>query len=42
MNIHEYQGKALLSKMGVATLKGKVALTADEAVKAAQEIGGSV
>jgi len=42
MNIHEYQGKALLSKMGVATLKGKVAFTAEEAVKAAQEIGGSV
>lgn len=42
MNIHEYQGKEILKKYGVATLKGKLALTGDEAVKAAQDIGGSV
>lgn len=42
MNIHEYQAKEVLRKYGVATLKGKVASTPDEAVKAAQEIGGSV
>src|SRR6478735_4823350 len=42
MNIHEYQAKELLRKFGVATLKGKVAFTPDEAVAAAKEIGGSV
>lgn len=42
MNIHEYQGKEVLRRYGVQTLKGKVAFTPDEAVKAAQEIGGSV
>ncbi|MEY4617343.1 MAG: succinyl-CoA synthetase subunit beta [Pseudomonadota bacterium] len=42
MNIHEYQAKEVLRKYGVATLKGKVANTPEEAVKAAQEIGGSV
>ncbi len=42
MNIHEYQAKEILRKFNVATLKGKVANTADEAVTAAKEIGGSV
>jgi len=42
MNIHEYQAKELLRKFGVATLKGRVAFTADEAVSAAKEIDGSV
>jgi succinyl-CoA synthetase beta subunit len=42
MNIHEYQAKEVLRKYGVATLKGKVANTPDEAVKSAQEIGGSI
>lgn len=42
MNIHEYQAKEILRKFNVATLKGKVAATADEAVMAAKEIGGSV
>jgi succinyl-CoA synthetase beta subunit len=42
MNIHEYQAKEILRKYGVATLKGKVALTADEAEKAALEIGGNL
>lgn len=42
MNIHEYQAKEVLRKFGVATLKGKLALNADEAVAAAKEIGGSV
>jgi succinyl-CoA synthetase beta subunit len=42
MNIHEYQAKEILRKYGVATLKGKVAFTADEAEKAAQEIGGNL
>ncbi len=42
MNIHEYQGKELLSRYGVTVLKGSVAYTVDEAVKAAEELGGPV
>jgi succinyl-CoA synthetase beta subunit len=42
MNIHEYQGKELLSKYGVTVVKGSVAYTVDEAVKAAEELGGPV
>lgn len=42
MNIHEYQAKEVLRKYGVATLKGKVAFTADEAVNAAKEVGGNL
>lgn len=42
MNIHEYQAKEVLRRYGVATLKGKTALTPDEAVSAAKELGGSV
>lgn len=42
MNIHEYQAKEVLRRYGVPTLKGKVAFTPEEAVKAAQEIGGSL
>ncbi len=42
MNIHEYQAKEVLRKYGVVTLKGKVAFTPEEAVSAAQDIGGSV
>ncbi|MBL7544687.1 MAG: ADP-forming succinate--CoA ligase subunit beta [Bdellovibrionaceae bacterium] len=42
MNIHEYQAKEILRKFNVATLKGKVANTADEAVMAAKEIGGQL
>ena len=40
MNIHEYQGKQLLAKYGVAVPKGHVAYTVDEAVKAAETLGG--
>ena len=38
MNIHEYQAKELLEKFGVATTRGRVASTADEAEKIATEI----
>src|SRR3954453_8105636 len=38
MNIHEYQAKELLEKFGVATTRGKVATTPDEAEKIAEEI----
>jgi succinyl-CoA synthetase beta subunit len=41
MNIHEYQAKELFEKFGVATPKGKVAATAEEAGKVAQELGGA-
>ena len=42
MNIHEFQAKEVLRRYGVSTLKGKVATTPEEAVSAAQEMGGSV
>src|SRR5882672_12427381 len=42
MNIHEYQAKALIGKYGVATPPGHVAYTPEEAVQAAQKLGGSV
>ncbi len=42
MKVHEYQGKEILKRFGVEVPKGKVAFAVDEAVKAAQELGGSV
>ncbi|MNL96471.1 Succinyl-CoA ligase [ADP-forming] subunit beta [compost metagenome] len=42
MNIHEYQGKEMLRGYGVAVPNGRVAYTVEEAVAAAQELGGSV
>jgi len=42
MNIHEYQAKEVLRKFGVATLKGKVAHSPEEAVAAAKEMGGNI
>ena len=39
MNIHEYQAKELLEKFGVATTRGKVASTPEEAERIAREIG---
>jgi succinyl-CoA synthetase beta subunit len=42
MNIHEYQAKSLLAKFGVAVPRGGVAYTADEASKAAADLGGSI
>ncbi len=41
MDIHEYQGKALLARYGVAIPKGGFADTADQAVERAKEIGGT-
>jgi succinyl-CoA synthetase beta subunit len=38
MNIHEYQAKELLQKFGVATTRGKVASSPEEAEKIAREI----
>ncbi len=42
MNIHEYQGKEILRKYGVAVPNGKVAFTVEEAVEAAKELGTEV
>src|SRR5471030_2018128 len=42
MNIHEYQGKAVLRDFGVAVPKGFPAFTPGEAVKAAQQLPGPV
>ena len=42
MNIHEYQAKEVLRGFGVATGKGLAALSVDEAVKAAETLGGPV
>jgi succinyl-CoA synthetase beta subunit len=39
MNIHEYQARELFEKFGVATTKGAVASTPDEAVAAAEKLG---
>ena len=42
MNVHEHQAKALLKKYGVAVPKGEAAFSVDEAVKAAEDLGGPV
>ena len=42
MNIHEYQAKQLLADYGVSVPRGKVAFSTDEAVEAAQTLGGPV
>jgi succinyl-CoA synthetase beta subunit len=39
MNIHEYQAKELLQKFDVATTRGRVAATLDEAEQIASELG---
>ena len=40
MNIHEYQGKELLAKHGIAVPAGYAALTVEEAVAAAEKLPG--
>jgi succinyl-CoA synthetase beta subunit len=42
MNIHEYQAKAVLRDFGVAVPRGTPAFSVDEAVKAANTLGGPV
>jgi succinyl-CoA synthetase beta subunit len=42
VKIHEYQGKQILREFGVPVPRGIPAFTVDEAVKAAQDLGGSV
>jgi len=42
VKIHEYQGKEILRRFGVPTPRGIPAFSVDEAVRAAETIGGSV
>ncbi len=42
MKIHEYQGKEILREFGVPTPRGTACFTVDEAVAAAQQLGGKV
>ena len=42
MKIHEYQGKEILRKFGVPVPRGIPAFTVQEAVEAAQKLGGPV
>jgi succinyl-CoA synthetase beta subunit len=42
MKIHEYQGKEILRKFGVKVPRGIPAFTVEEAVKAAEQLGGPV
>lgn len=42
MKIHEYQGKDLLRKFGVAVPRGQAVFSVDEAVKAGESLGGPV
>jgi succinyl-CoA synthetase beta subunit len=42
MNLHEYQAKDLFRNYGIPVPPGRVAATADEAVQAAQALGGSL
>ncbi len=42
MKIHEYQGKEILRQFGVPTPRGIPAFTVQEAVEAAQKLGGPV
>ena len=42
MKIHEYQGKELLRKYGVTVPRGIACMSVDEAVKAAETLGGPV
>jgi succinyl-CoA synthetase beta subunit len=40
MNIHEHQGKELFRKYGIATPNGKAVYSVEDAVKAAESLGG--
>jgi len=42
MKIHEYQGKEILRQYGVTVPRGTPCFSVDEAVKAAQDLGGPV
>jgi succinyl-CoA synthetase beta subunit len=42
MKIHEYQGKEIFRKFGIATPRGFPAFSVDEAVEAAKKLGGKI
>ena len=42
MKIHEYQGKEILKRYGVAVPRGMACFSVDEAMKAAEQLGGPV
>ena len=42
MNIHEYQAKQIFAKYGVPTPKGIMALSVNEAITAAETLGGPI
>src|SRR5579862_8627034 len=42
MNIHEYQAKAVLREFGVPVPRGMAAFSVEEAVRAANDLGGPV
>ncbi len=42
MNVHEYQAKDLMREKGISVLKGRVAKSVDEAVSAAEGLGGKI
>ena len=42
MNIHEYQAKAVLKEFGIPVPNGIAVFSVDEAVKAAEELGGPI
>ena len=42
MNVHEYQGKEILRKYGVATPRGVACFSVGEAVQAAESLGGKI
>jgi succinyl-CoA synthetase beta subunit len=42
MNVHEYQGKEILRKYGVATPRSIPCFSVEEAVKAAETLGGKI
>ena len=42
MKIHEYQAKEVLRKFGVVTPRGVPCFSVDEAVKAAEQLGGAI
>ena len=42
MKIHEYQGKEIFRRFGMATPRGIPAFSVDEAVAAARSLGGNV
>ncbi|MBT6324772.1 MAG: ADP-forming succinate--CoA ligase subunit beta [Bdellovibrionales bacterium] len=41
MNVHEYQAKELMRKFGITTLESRVVNKVDDAITAAEEIGGT-